>query len=39
MRNGRRVDVRHLEFAPGAVDEEASKKVGSIVYYENHNYL
>jgi len=37
--NGRRVDVRHLELAPIAVDGEASKKSVSMVYYENHNYV
>jgi len=36
--NGRRVDVRHLEIAPIAVDDEASKKSVSMVYYGNHNY-
>ena len=38
MFNGCRVDVRHLELAPSAVDDEASKKSVSIGYYENHNY-
>ena len=35
--NGRRVDVRHLELAPNAINDEASKKLGLIVYYKTHN--
>jgi len=37
--NGRRVNVRHPELAPNAINDETSKKLVSIVYYENHNYL
>ena len=36
--NGCRVDVRQSELAPIAIDDEASKKSVSMVYYENHNY-
>lgn len=39
MLNGRRVDVRHSELALGAVDGEASKKMVSIDFYGNHNYV
>ena len=38
MLNGCRVDVRQSELAPIAIDDEASKKSVSMVYYENHNY-
>ena len=38
MLNGCRVDVRQSELAPIAIDDEASKKSVSMVYYESHNY-
>jgi hypothetical protein len=37
--NGCRVDVRHSELALNAVDVEASKKLVSIYFYRNHNYM
>ena len=39
MLNGRRVDVRHSGISLSAVDGEASKKMVSMVFYGNLNYI